>query len=218
MLQELTEHHHTSQQLCFRQCIASTLLDISSLGTSASELMSEVSESDLTSIDTPDIDASSDISIHSDDPLPTSSSDTDSLFLVSDFEVEYYINWEWCYRELIDKILTTRVLNPAPSIPKSSQLHLLDHWRINNPKRFHCKLHVELLTFDALVGHIKDHPIFHNNSNNSQLLVYTFSCTSSFFMPGIMEMPLLLRIPLSGLEFLLVEFISKTWSCLDMLI
>ena len=137
--------------------------------------MSEVSESDLASlmsIDTPNINVSSDISIHSDNPLPTSSSNTDSLFSVSDFKVEYYINWEQRYRELFDKISTTCVLNPAPSIPKSSQLHLLDHWRINNPKRFRHKLCVEPLTFDALVGRIKDHPIFHNNSNNSQLLVY----------------------------------------------
>ena len=108
--------------------------------------------------------------MHSDDPFPTSSSDTDGS--ISDFEVEYYINWERRYRELLDKILTTRILNPAPPIPKSSQLHLLDHWRIHNPERFRRKLRVEPLTFDSLVSRIEDNPIFYNNSNNSQLPVY----------------------------------------------
>ena len=45
------------------------------------------------SIDTPDIDVSSDISIHSDGPTSTTtSSDTDSLSSISDFKVEYYAN------------------------------------------------------------------------------------------------------------------------------
>ena len=175
MLQELTEHHRTSQQQHLQQRIASAVSDISSSGTSASDMMSEVSDlASLMSIDTPDIDVSSDISIHSDhdNPLPTSSSDTDSLLLISDFEVEYYRNWERRYRELLDKILTTRVLNPAPPIPKSSQLHLLDHWRIHNPERFRRKLRVEPQTFDSLISRIEDHTIFHNNSNSDQLPVY----------------------------------------------
>jgi hypothetical protein len=174
MLDELEQHHRTSQQHRLRQRIASAMSDISS-GTSesASDLMSEVSDlASLMSIDTPDIDVSSDISIHSDGPLPSSGSDTDSLFSISDFEVEYYMNWERRYRELFNKILTTRVLNPTPPIPKSSQLHLLDHWRIHNPERFRRRLRVEPQTFDSLVSRIKDHPIFHNYSNNSQLPVY----------------------------------------------
>jgi hypothetical protein len=72
----------------------------------------------------------------------------------------------------LDKILNTRVLNPAPPVPKSSQIHLLDHWRIHSPEHFRRKLCVEPQTFDSLVSHIEDHPIFHNNSNNSQLPVY----------------------------------------------
>ena len=126
-------------------------------------------------IDMPDINVSSDISIHSDDlalPTSTSSSDTDGLFSISDFEVEYYANWEQHYYELWNKVSTTCVLNPGLPIPKYSQFHLLDHWRIHNAKCFCCKLHVEPQTFDSLVSHIKDHPIFHDNSNNSQLPVY----------------------------------------------
>ena len=173
MLEELAEHHRTSRQQHFQQRIASALSDISSSGTSASDLMSEVSDlASLMSIDTPDVDVSSDISIHSNNPLSTPSSDTNSLISISDFELEYYRNWERRYRELINQILTTRVLNPAPPIPKSSQLHLLDHWRIHNPERFRRKIRVEPQTFDRLVSHIEDHHIFHNNSNNSQLPVY----------------------------------------------
>ena len=139
MLDELEQHNRTSQQHCLWQRIASALSDISSSGTSesASDLMSEVSDlASLMLIDTPDINVSSDISIHSDGPLPSSGSDTDSLFSISDFEVEYYMNWERHYRELFNEILTTQVLNPTLPIPKSSQLHLLDHWRIHNPERF----------------------------------------------------------------------------------
>ena len=151
MLDELKQHHRTSQQHRLRQHIASALSDISSSGTSesASDLMSEVSDlASLMLINTPDINVSSDISIHSDGPLPSSGFDTDSLFSISDFEVEYYMNWERRYRELFNEILTTRVLNPTPPIPKSSQLHLLDHWRIHNPEHFSRRLHVEPQTFD----------------------------------------------------------------------
>ena len=76
------------------------------------------------------------------------------------------------FSSLLDKISTTRVLNPALPVPKSPQLHLLDHWRTHNPERFCRKLCVEPQTFDSLVSHIENHPIFHNNSNNSQLPIY----------------------------------------------
>ena len=88
------EHHCTSPQQHFQQCISSVLLDVSSSGTLASDLMSKVSELSLMSIDTPDIDVFSDICIHSDGPTSTTSSDTDSLSSILDFKVEYYANWE----------------------------------------------------------------------------------------------------------------------------
>ena len=65
-------------------------------------------------------------------------------------------------------------------IPKCSQLHLLGHWRVHSPERFCRKLRVEPLTFDSLVAKIEDHPIFHNNSNNSQLPVYIQLCIFLF--------------------------------------
>lgn len=170
MLQELAEHHNRSQQQRLRQRIASALSDVSSSGTSDS--MSEVSDlASLMSIDTPDVDVSSDASMHSNDP-PASGSDTDSLYSVSDFEVEYYTNWKRRYRELLRIIKTTRVLHPAPPIPKNSQLRLLDHWRLHSPERFRRKLRVEPQTFDGLLSLIEEHPIFYNNSNNDQLAVH----------------------------------------------
>jgi hypothetical protein len=168
MLEELREHHHTTRRQRFRERVASAISDISSSGTSDS--MSVASAASLMSIDTPDVHISS----ASDGFMctsPTSNSDTDSSS-ISDFETEYYINWERRYRELLRTIETTRVLYPAPPIPKCSQLHLLDHWRIHSPERFRRKLRVEPLTFDSLVTQIEDHPVFHNNSNNSQLPVH----------------------------------------------
>jgi hypothetical protein len=69
-------------------------------------------------------------------------------------------------------IETTCVLHPAPPIPKNSHLHLLDHWRIHSSEHFRHKLCVELQTFDGLISLIEDHPIFHNNSNSTQLAVH----------------------------------------------
>ena len=54
-------------------------------------------------------------------------SDRDSLYSISDFEVEYYVNWQRCYCELLNQIETTHILHPAPPIPKCLQLHLLDY-------------------------------------------------------------------------------------------
>ena len=61
MLEELREHHLTTQRQRFRERVATALSDVSSSGTSDS--MSVVSESDADSvmfIDTPDIQISSD--------------------------------------------------------------------------------------------------------------------------------------------------------------
>jgi hypothetical protein len=183
MLQELTEHCHTIQRRHFQQFIASALSDVSSSGTSTSDLMSEVSDlASLISIDTPDIDVSSDISMHSDNPFSTSGSDsdTDSMFSISDFKVEYYHNWKRHYDELWNEIVTTCVLHPAPPIPKSSQLHLLDYWRIHSPERFRHKLRIEPQTFDGLISRIIDHSVFYNNSNNRQLVVHIQLCIFLF--------------------------------------
>ena len=180
MLQELTEHHRTTQQRRFRRRVASALSDVSSSGTSTdSEAMSLASRM---SIDTPDINVSSDVSMPPDNLAlsPSSSDGTDSLYSISDFEVEHYANWERRYHELLNLIKITRVLHPAPPIPKYSQLHLLDYWRIHSPDHFRRKLRVEPQTFDGLINQIENHPVFHNNSNNAQLPVQTQLCIFLF--------------------------------------
>ncbi|KAF8222862.1 hypothetical protein L208DRAFT_1320042 [Tricholoma matsutake] len=91
---------------------------------------------------------------------------------ISDFELKYYFNWSRRYHKLLVEIKTNRILQPAPPVPKCSQLHILDHWRVHSPDRFRRKLWVEPETFDAFVNQIKEHPIFYNNSNCPQLPVH----------------------------------------------
>jgi hypothetical protein len=133
------------------------------------------------SIDTPDIHISSDISMLSDDlPSSPSGESSDSDDSLSGFELEYYLSWAQRYRQLVNEINTTRVLNPAPAVPKSSQLYLLDHWRAHSPDRFRRKLRVEPETFDSLVRLIQADPIFYNNSNCPQLPVHVQLCIFLF--------------------------------------
>jgi hypothetical protein len=103
--------------------------------------------------------------------LVHSSLDLDSELSFSDLEEEFYLDWRRCYSELLHHLLTSRVLFEAPPIPKSSQLHLLEHWREESPDRFCQKLRVDPETFDSLVALIEDNPIFSNNSNCPQLPV-----------------------------------------------
>ena len=71
MLQELAEHHHTTQQQQFQERVASLLLDVSSSGTSNSMLVASGPLS-LMSINTPDIEVSSDASMSGDPASPAS--------------------------------------------------------------------------------------------------------------------------------------------------
>ncbi|KIN94629.1 hypothetical protein M404DRAFT_167801, partial [Pisolithus tinctorius Marx 270] len=72
---------------------------------------------------------------------------------------------------LQDEVGKTCVLNNQPRPSRSSQLHLLDEWKIDHPCLFQCKLRVPPAVFSAIVDKIETHPIFHNNSNNPQLPV-----------------------------------------------
>ncbi|KAH9974181.1 hypothetical protein BGW80DRAFT_1170848 [Lactifluus volemus] len=105
---------------------------------------------------------------------------TDSGVSITKFEVEYYQNWRRRYHELVTHITTVHVLQEAPSVPKSSQLHLLDHWRLHSPKRFRWKLRVKPETFDSLVALIIDNPVFYNDSNCSQFPVHLQLCVFLF--------------------------------------
>ena len=211
MLQELMEHHHTSQQQCFQQHIFPMLSDISSSGTSASNLMSEVSELSLLSIDTPDIDVSFDISIHSDGPTSiTTSSDTDSLSSISDFKVEYYAIWGWCYYELWNEMTMTCIF---PT---------LDHL-YQNLLSFIFWITGEFIILSAFAANcvLIHRPLSALSATSETTLSFTTILTavsyqyisnsvSSSFVLGIMEMPLFLKILLSGLEFQLAESKKST--------
>ncbi|KAJ7689667.1 hypothetical protein B0H17DRAFT_857480, partial [Mycena rosella] len=75
------------------------------------------------------------------------------------------------YCELIREIEGTRVLSPAPPVPKMSQLPLLDHFREYSVDRWRRKLRVEPDTFDVLLGLIEGDTVFQNNSHTPQLPV-----------------------------------------------
>jgi hypothetical protein len=130
----------------------------------------------------PDVMISSDISMPSmlDCTSAASIISTDSGVSITEFEVKYYQNWRHRYDELVTHITTVRVLQEAPSVPKSSQLHLLDHWRLHSPERFCRKLWVEPEMFDSLVALIIDNPVFYNDSNCSQFPVHLQLCVFLF--------------------------------------
>ena len=170
MLEELTAHHRVLQRQHFQQTISELLSDLSETNSSDS---SHFSIGSPIFIDTPDILATSDISMSSmSDHITSTSESTGSDMSISDFEAEYYQNWQQRYEVLIEHICSARILIEAPPNPKTSQLHLLDHWRIHSPEHFRCKLRVEPETFDSLVELIIDDPVFSNNSNCPQLPVH----------------------------------------------
>ena len=160
MLKDLVTHHQSTWQQRFWQ--------------HATEILSDISETDVSdssqpslfgspiSIDTPDIMVSSDISMHSesDRTSAASISSSDSDVSITNFEAEYYRNWRRWYHELVRHISTAHVLQQAPPVPKSLQLHLLDHWRLHSPERFCRKLQVEPETFNSLVALIIDNLVF----------------------------------------------------------
>ena len=174
MLDELTTHHRFTQQQRFQQQISDVLSDLSSAD--FSDYSSHLSFGSPISIDTPDVMVSSDLSVPSvsdhHDTSTASTSASDSDMSLTDFEAEYYENWRRRYNELLNHITNSRVLQQAPPVLKSSQLHLLDNWRLYSPERFRRKLHVEPNTFDSLVALIMDNPVFSNQSNCPQLPVH----------------------------------------------
>ncbi|KIJ20707.1 hypothetical protein PAXINDRAFT_66377 [Paxillus involutus ATCC 200175] len=70
---------------------------------------------------------------------------------------------------LHDEVQSTCILNQHPKSSCAPQIHLLDEWKVDNPKHFLRKLHVQPLVFDSIITMLSTHNIFHNNSNNPQL-------------------------------------------------
>lgn len=65
-------------------------------------------------------------------------------------------------------ILTSRVLRKNPTIEKASQIHLLESWRDGNLNQYRKRVRVDPDTFDSIANKIRDHDIFHSNSNVPQ--------------------------------------------------
>lgn len=76
------------------------------------------------------------------------------------------------YHDLREEILHTRVLvRSVQRPPRMSQLPLLSWYAEHNEARFRHYVRVCPVTFWNIVGMIKDHLVFHNNSNNQQMAV-----------------------------------------------
>ena len=71
----------------------------------------------------------------------------------------------------IEELYKERYAGPQRNIPKTQEnLHLLlDNYHQKFPDIFRSYIHITPECFDDLVNSIKDHPIFHNNSNNPQM-------------------------------------------------
>ena len=66
------------------------------------------------------------------------------------------------------EILATRVLHKNPAIMKMSQLPLLKQWRSGNLDQYRRRVRVDPDIFDSIANKIRDHRVFHNNSNTPQ--------------------------------------------------
>src|SRR6266581_9023374 len=116
----------------------------------------------------------SDTSSSTSSSTTTSSRDSDesaSQGILSDLSEIEEIYIQTC-RAKIDVlrqvILASRVLREHPPVKKASQIHLLEHWRNSNPNQYKRRVRVDPDTFDGIVNKIRDHCVFHNNSNVPQ--------------------------------------------------
>ncbi len=116
----------------------------------------------------------SDTSSSTSSSTTTSSHDSDesaSQGILSDLSEieEIYIQTCWAKIDMLRQaILVSRVLREHPPVKKASQIHLLEHWHNSNPNQYKRRVRVDPDTFDSIVNKIRDHRIFHNNSNVSQ--------------------------------------------------
>ncbi|KAI5830536.1 hypothetical protein K523DRAFT_302420 [Schizophyllum commune Tattone D] len=77
------------------------------------------------------------------------------------------------YMKKMEELYSRRYLQERQNIPKSSELlhNLLYDYKVNRPEIFRSYLRISPACFDALLAVIEDDPVFHNNSNNSQMPV-----------------------------------------------
>ena len=101
-------------------------------------------------------------------------SDDESFFqstplpLLSDIEEMHALKMQAKINKLHQEILGLRVLCKNPAVQKASQIHLLDHWHNGNLDQYRKRIRVDPNTFDGIVNKIRNHDIFHNNSNVPQ--------------------------------------------------
>jgi hypothetical protein len=94
----------------------------------------------------------------------SSSSDDDTYIITR------YNRLQDAIATLRDEVVRARILHrPSEPLPRAPQLHLLVHFGEHRPLLFRHKLRVNPEIFDDILDLISGHPIFHNNSNNSQL-------------------------------------------------
>ncbi|KAJ7887971.1 hypothetical protein B0H13DRAFT_2342150 [Mycena leptocephala] len=150
LLDDLDDQYRNAKRARFNHTVARLLDDLDS-------------DADAVSLSSVSGESSED---HSD-----SEPDSDASASFSDLEDNYFATREQMILDLMAEIETTRVFDPMPRIPKASQLHLLDEWRELNHSNFRKKLRVDPEIFDGLHELIKDHSIFHSNSQNAQFPV-----------------------------------------------
>ena len=175
MLEDVLKHL-IRQKRAHTQLLITELLD----DLSSSDGESEAGASQSSSSDSSDSSISSISSISSPSSIPQnpnspmqSSSDLGSEDL-DRLEDELFQRWDAQVKALAIQLLSARVLEVSAPVKKAGQLDLfLDDFRRDHPGRFRKKLRVSPQVFDRLVDLIKDHSIFHNNSNVPQLSVTT---------------------------------------------
>ncbi|KAI5836562.1 uncharacterized protein SCHCODRAFT_02559024, partial [Schizophyllum commune H4-8] len=115
---------------------------------------------------------SSDISSGSSDSSSSSSSSSSSDDSDIDMSDEDLTAAE-AYMKKMEELYSHRYLQERQRIPKSSELlhNLLNEYKVHRPEIFRSYLRISPACFDALLAVIEDDPVFHNNSNNSQMPV-----------------------------------------------
>jgi hypothetical protein len=118
-------------------------------------------------------------SISSSEPTSSSASTTASALVDNLFDF-WYQNLE----ATAEEIQLTRVLQHLPPVPHAPQIQLLDEHRVHRLHLFRKAVRVNPFTFDKLVKQIKDHSVFHNNSN----------CLNSLLQPSLQSSSIVLAI------------------------
>ena len=111
-------------------------------------------------------ESSSDTSDSESSPIITAASSSPDLPTLA-----LLTNYHGLVAALEDEVKLACVLQSHPPSFRISQLPLLDKWQFDHLELFVHKLRVPPCIFEDIVDLIKNHPIFHNHSNNSQLPV-----------------------------------------------